>query len=122
MWHKRQRRAADAIAAAVGRRRIGPVDQPALSLSEQRQLRRDRAELNELRALGLDCLEHARERRVSFGSMGARLEARRRFGAEFLRRCRGFPELSSAIDSPRRPTTLEDLVDVEWRLRERAAA
>ena len=98
------------------------MDQSALPLSEQRQLRRDRAELNELRALGLDCLEHERERTVSFGSMAARLEATRRFGAEFLRTCRGFPELSSAIDTPRRPTTLEDLVEVEWRLRERAAA
>ena len=62
------------------------MDQPALSLSEQRQLRGYRAELNASRARPvLDCLEHARERRVSFGSMAARLEARRRFGAEFLR-------------------------------------
>jgi hypothetical protein len=98
------------------------VDQPALSLSEQRQLRHDRAALNELRALGLDCLEHAPKRRVSFGSMAARLEARRLFGAEFLRACRGFPELSTASAGPRQPTTLEDLIDVEYRLRERAAA
>jgi hypothetical protein len=56
------------------------VDRPALSLSEQRQLRRDRAELNELRSLGLDYLEHTSERRVSFASMAARLEARRQFG------------------------------------------
>ena len=98
------------------------MDQPALSLSEQRQLRRDRAELNELRALGLDCLEHAPARTVSFASISARLEARRQFGAEFLRTCRGFPELSSASDNPRRATTLEDLIEVEWRLRERAAA
>src|SRR5215208_2859010 len=103
-------------------RRIGPVEQSAPSLAERRELRHDRAELNELRALGLDCLEHAPERTVSFASMAARLEARRQFGAEFVRACRNFPELSSASDSPRRPTTLEDLIEVEWRLRERAAA
>jgi hypothetical protein len=48
-----------------------------LYFSEQLQLRRDRAELDEFRALGLNCLEHAPERRVSFASMAARLEARR---------------------------------------------
>jgi len=52
------------------------VDQPALSISEQRQLRRDRAELDELRALGLDGLEHAPARTMSFASMSARLEAK----------------------------------------------
>jgi predicted signal transduction protein with EAL and GGDEF domain len=96
------------------------VDQPAASLAEQRALRRDRAEFEELRALGLDCLEHAPERRVSFASMAARLEARRRFGAEFVRECRGFAELSSPIDGAHRPTTLDDLIEVEWRLREAA--
>ena len=98
------------------------MGQPAPSLSEQRQLRHDSAELNELRALGLDCLEHAPERTVRFASMAARLEARRQVGAEFVRACRSFPELSSASDGPRRPTTLADLIEVEWRLRERAAA
>jgi hypothetical protein len=96
---------------------LGAVDQPVLSLAEQRALRRDRAELEELRALGVDCLEHAPERRVSFASTAARLEARRQFGAEFLRACRGFPELSSPVDGPHRPTTLDDLIEVEWRLR-----
>jgi hypothetical protein len=96
------------------------VDQPALSLAEQRALRRDRAELDELRALGLDYLEHAPERRVRFASMAARLEARRQFGVEFLRACRGFEELSSSVDQPQRATTLDDLLDVEWRLREAA--
>lgn len=91
-----------------------------LSLAEQRQLRRDRAELEEFRALGLDCMEHAPERRVRFASMAARLEARRRFGVEFLRACRHFRELSSPVDGPHRPTTLDDLVEVEWRLREAA--
>jgi hypothetical protein len=67
------------------------VDQPALALAEQRRLRQERAELNKLRELGLDCLEHAPERTVSFGSMAARLEARRRFGAAFLRTLSQFP-------------------------------
>jgi hypothetical protein len=98
------------------------VDQPALSLPEQRQLRQDRAELIELRALGLDCLEHASQRTVRFASMATRLEARRQFGTEFVRACRNFPELSSASDGPRTPATLEDLIEVEWRLRERGAA
>jgi hypothetical protein len=79
-------------------------------------LRRDRAELEEFRALGLDCLEHAPERKVSFASMAARLEARRQFREALMRACR-FPELSSSIDGPHRPTTLDDLVEVEWRLR-----
>lgn len=98
------------------------MDQPAAPLAERRQLRRDRAELDELRALGLDCLEHAPERRVSFQSMAARLEARRQFGASFLRECRRFLELSSSVDGPSRPTTLDNLIEVEWRLRERVAA
>jgi hypothetical protein len=92
-----------------------------LYFSEQRQLRRDRAELEELRALGLDCLEHAPERRVSFASMAARLEARRQFGSEFLRICRDFPELSAPLDGPHKPTTLDDLIEAEWRLRGAAA-
>jgi hypothetical protein len=41
---------------------------------------------------------------------------------ELVRACRNLPELSSASDGRRRPTTLEDLIEVEWRLRERAAA
>ena len=98
------------------------VDQPAVSLAEQRALRRDRAELEELRALGLDCLELAPERTVSFASMAARLEARRQFGEAFLRACRHFPELSCSVDGPYRPTTLDDVFEVEWRLRELAAA
>ena len=89
------------------------MDQPALSFSGRRQLRRERAELEELRALGLDCLEHAPVREVSFASMAARLEARRQFGASFLRACRQHPELSCSG----RPTTLDDVVEVEWRLR-----
>jgi predicted signal transduction protein with EAL and GGDEF domain len=96
------------------------VDQSVWSLGEQRALRCDHAELEDLRALGLDCLEHAPERRVSFASMAARLEARRQFGAEFLRACRRFPELSSPVDGPHRPITLDDLIEVEWRLREAA--
>jgi predicted signal transduction protein with EAL and GGDEF domain len=96
---------------------VGP-----LYLSEQRQLRCDRAELDEFRALGLDCLEHAPERRVSFASIAARLEARRQCGGGFMRACRGLDELSSPIDGPQRPTTLDDLIEVDWRLRERAAS
>jgi predicted signal transduction protein with EAL and GGDEF domain len=96
------------------------VDQSVWSLGEQRALRCDHAELEDLRALGLDCLEHAPERRVSFASMAARLEARRQFGVEFLRACRGFEELSSSVDQLQRATTLDDLLDVEWRLREAA--
>jgi hypothetical protein len=92
-----------------------PVDQPILNLAEQRQLRRDRAELEEFRALGLDCLEHAPERRVSFASMAARLEARRLFGASFMRACRSFAELSCSVDEPK-AMTLDDLIEVEWRL------
>ncbi len=95
------------------------MDQPVLSLSAQRALRCDRAELEELRALGLDCLEHAPEREVRFESMAARLEARRAFGAGFLRACRSFPELSAPPDA-RRLTSLDDVVEIEWR--QRAAA
>jgi hypothetical protein len=73
-------------------------------------LRHDRAELEELRSIGLDCLEHAPERNVGFASMAARLEARRLFGAEFLRECRhGLPQLT--------PLTLDDLA--EWAMAER---
>jgi hypothetical protein len=91
------------------------VDQPALSLSEQRALRRDGAELEELRDLGLDCLEHAPVREVRFESMAARLEARRWFGAEFLRACwQRFPQPSSL--------TLDDLAEWEMAQRRKRAA
>ena len=83
-------------------------------------MRRDRVELEEFRALGLDCLEHAPERSGSFASMAARLEARRWFGDEFLRACRRFEELSAPIDGQHRRTTLAALIEVEWRMREAA--
>jgi hypothetical protein len=91
------------------RRRIGAVE-------NDRWLLRDRRELEEFWALSLDCLEHAPVREVRFASMAARLEARRTFGASFLRACRQrFSQLT--------PLTLGDLV--EWEMaerRERAAA
>lgn len=98
------------------------VDVSQLSLAEQRVLRRDRAALEEFRVLGLDCLEHAPVREVRFQSMAVRLQARRLFGHEFRRACRReHPQLSTTVDSPRR-LTLDDLLDVEWAMRERAAA
>jgi hypothetical protein len=98
------------------------VDESQLGQRGQRALRRDRAELEEFRALGLDCLEHAPVREVRFASMAARLQARRVFGDEFLRACRReHRELSCAADTPR-PVTVDDLVEVEWRRREPAAA
>jgi hypothetical protein len=48
------------------------VDQPVVSRGAERALRRG-ADVEEGRALGLDLLEHAPERKVSFASMAARL-------------------------------------------------
>jgi hypothetical protein len=63
-------------------------------------------------------VERAPAREVRFASMAARLEARRRFGEVFLRACRRrFPELSCSVDEAHRAVTLDDLVEVEWRLR-----
>jgi hypothetical protein len=95
------------------------VDLSVVTRGAERQLRRDRAELEAFRVLGLDCLEHAPERKVMFASMAARLEARRQFGEAFLRACRRrFPELSCPVDeAAQKPMTRDDLIECEWRLR-----
>jgi hypothetical protein len=83
-------------------------------VENDRWLRRDRQQISRSSGhLGLDCLEHAPVRDVTFASMAARLEARRTFDASFLRACRAYSELSISG----RPTTLDDLV--EWEMAER---